>query len=280
MPWTRAALSSARACCPPDLDTISFSAMGAPQTQRAVVLAAGRGARLGELTRSTPKPLLAVAGEPIIARLLGQLHTLGVGGALVVVGHGAEEIERTLRAALPPSFGLEFVYNPEYDTTNNSYSLWLAREAVRQGCLVLEADVVTDSATVEALLSSPLPDCWAAIPFLPGMDGALLHGAPDGRLERLTIVGPSRGARGAERYSGYKSMGLLKISASYGAALAGWLDHEVATGRRDRYYDLVIADNLPTLAPHLLVLGGVRWIEIDTPEDLAEARRMFGEGTP
>lgn len=70
--------------------------------QTAVVLAAGRGTRLGSLTANVPKPLLKVAGRPCIAWILGDLASAGIRRAVVVVGYRAEMLEEYLAANLPP----------------------------------------------------------------------------------------------------------------------------------------------------------------------------------
>jgi mannose-1-phosphate guanylyltransferase/phosphomannomutase len=61
---------------------------------RAIVLAAGRGRRLGTLTRTRPKPLLAVAGRPILEHILDALATVGIRDVVVVVGYLGEQIEQ------------------------------------------------------------------------------------------------------------------------------------------------------------------------------------------
>jgi len=59
---------------------------------RAIVLAAGRGRRLEPLTLTTPKPLLQVAGRPILAHVLDPLARIGIRDIVVVVGHLGEQI--------------------------------------------------------------------------------------------------------------------------------------------------------------------------------------------
>jgi hypothetical protein len=66
-------------------------------------------------------------------------------------------------------------------------------------------------------------------------------------------------------------MGLLKVSSSYGKRLSRWLEEEKASGRRDRYYDLVIADHVEETSPVLVPADEGFWCEIDTVEDLRAA---------
>lgn len=238
-------------------------------TRPAIVLAAGSGRRLRPHTDSRPKPLVEVAGQPMLTRMVAQLRDFGVREIVVVVGDRAAQVEAALRGA----DGVRFVEAPDYARTNNASSLQRVGDVLRAGAFVIEGDVVCDPAIVRALVDAdPSRPHWAVRPFLPGMDGALLSGEPGGPLTALRLV---RNPHPDERHEGYKSMGMLALSATYGAQLADWLDAEHDAGRTDRYFDLVIESHLALDAPNLLVLASGRWMEVDTPEDLAEARRLF-----
>ncbi|MFK7988543.1 MAG: NTP transferase domain-containing protein [Sandaracinaceae bacterium] len=236
----------------------------------AIVLAAGSGRRLRPHTDRRPKPLVEVAGQPMLTRILAQLRDAGVSEFVVVVGDRAVQIETALAGAE----GVRFVEAPDYANTNNASSLQRVGDVLRSGAFVIEGDVVCDPSIVHALVAAdPTHPHWAVRPFLPGMDGALLSGTPGGPLTALRLV---RNPPPDAHYDGYKSMGMLALPATYGAQLADWLDAEAAAGRTDRYFDLVIESHLALAAPRLLVLDEGRWMEVDTPEDLAEARRLFG----
>lgn len=233
----------------------------------AIILAAGSGSRLGSLTVDHPKPLLDVAGETMLGRLIRQLTARDVTRLTIVVGHCAARIREAVPAAAGQA-SVDFIESADYASTNNAYSLWLARDALRSGALLAEADVVMDDRVLDTFLSNSAQTAWMVRPFLPKMDGALLEGAPGGPLRRLSIV--RRGT--VDVAPGFKSMGLLRLSPPYAASLAGWLDAEVASGRRDRYYDLVIADHLAESAPLLANCPEGFWTEVDTAEDLQQAR--------
>jgi choline kinase len=233
----------------------------------AVILAAGVGRRLGSRAGGLPKALVPVAGEPIAARLVRQLAACGVTRVVVVVGDRAEMIRAALGSG-PPGVAVGFVESVDHATTNNSVSLLLAADELRAGCLLLEGDVVAEDGILRRLATGD-DAAWLVRPFEAGMDGALLEGTPGGPVERLRIVPRGEPAPAA----GFKSLGLLRIDAAFGAALADWLARECAV-RRDRYYDLVVADHLAERAPRLEVVQG-RWIEIDTPEDLDAAHALF-----
>jgi choline kinase len=238
--------------------------MGIP----ALILAAGAGLRLGANGR--PKVLAEIAGTPLLVRLLWQLIPLGVSPITVAIGAHAALVRETVEALQLPA-AVEFVDNPDFASTNNAYTLHLCGSQLLRGGLLIEGDVAADSIVFEKVLASPAPSLWAVRSPGPILDGAFL--TPDGRgvLRDLRII-----RDGAERPTGgYKSTGILKLSPGTAEQLRGWLAQEIAT-RRDRYYDLVVADHLAEAALHLLVVDEGRWIEVDSPADLALAHQLFG----
>ncbi len=222
------------------------------------------------LTADRPKVLVEVGGEPILIRMLGQLHRLGLSAVTMIVGDRSDLVRQSVDSAALP-MAVDWVLNKMFSSTNNSWSLALAGDVLRQGALLIEGDVVADQEILANLIDSPLSTCWAARRFTREMEGACLQFDAAGRLCALSIV---RGASD-DTSDGWKSMGLLKISPAYGAQLASWLQEEVALGRRDRYYDQVVADHVSEDAPLLLTAEDGFWIEVDTPQDVVVANRLL-----
>ena len=239
--------------------------------QQAIVLAAGKGTRLAPYTDELPKVLVRVGGTPLLVRMLRQLEVCGVRSVTVVTGDRAAQVEAAAREA-GTRLDLSFIHSERFASTNNSYSLSLCAKNLSRGTLVVEGDVIADTSVVRGLVSGPAP-CWAVRRFQPGMDGAFLRAGDDGRLVELTIV---RKGLGTPVGAAFKSMGMLKLDAATGARLATMLAAEVAASGGTRYYDLVVADNVQALGLHLLSLEAGFWLEVDTPQDLAEAERGLG----
>jgi len=95
---------------------------------KAILLAAGRGTRLGALTDTTPKPLLVVSGRPIIVHILDGLHRAGVDDVLIVTGHLGDVIERELGNGAHSGMRIEYARQRELDGT--ARALALGREFV------------------------------------------------------------------------------------------------------------------------------------------------------
>src|SRR5690606_3730342 len=85
-------------------------------TMHALILAAGRGKRLGSLTDHGPKPLVPVAGTPMLTRLIEQFIQRGVDRLTIVVGHQAEMLQNVV-TKIAGAVPVTFLLNPRYETT-------------------------------------------------------------------------------------------------------------------------------------------------------------------
>ncbi|MEE9384666.1 MAG: aminotransferase class I/II-fold pyridoxal phosphate-dependent enzyme [Nannocystaceae bacterium] len=117
-----------------------------------MILAAGVGDRLRPFTDTSPKCLAEVAGTPILENALSHLAALGTMEVAIVVGHHKERIISRIGSSFR-GMSITYVVSDVYETTNNIYSLWLARAHLDQDVLLLEADVFFERAVLERLLS-------------------------------------------------------------------------------------------------------------------------------
>jgi histidinol-phosphate/aromatic aminotransferase/cobyric acid decarboxylase-like protein/choline kinase len=243
---------------------------------RALILAAGRGTRLGLLTETTPKALMEVDGEALIARLVRQCAAAGVHEVHVVVGHEPDQIGQLL-ADLEHDVTITFVHNQDYATTNNIVSLRLGLEALqnakhRGDLLLIECDVLLDDSVLQRLVGSTVTDCAVVSPFQAGMDGTVvrLDGAHIRELITTSRQGPFF------RYDDtYKTVNVYKLSyrvwSSKLARLIDWYIDEIGTGA---YYENAIGMIAYASGNALsaMMIPPEKWDEIDDPNDLRVAR--------
>ena len=125
---------------------------------KAVILAAGKGTRLSTFTDKKPKCLVKVCGKPILQYQIEAFSDAGIEEIIVVAGYKAEDIKSFVERFSTPK--IRIIENKDFGTTNNMYSLWLAREdLLSQGDFVLcNGDVVFDGSIVSRLIRSS-PDC-------------------------------------------------------------------------------------------------------------------------
>jgi choline kinase len=242
---------------------------------RGVVLAAGAGSRLHPLTDDLPKTLLAVEGERTILDIaLANLRAAGVEEVAIVIGAAAHRIEdRRAELERRHDVRLELILNERALEWNNAYSLWLAREVLAQGALVVNGDTVHPPSVEQRLLEAAEADGAAIVLALDrekplGEEEMKVVLTPEGTLARITKHTDPAGADG-------EYIGVTLIAPRGAAALAEALE---ATWRRDPslYYE----DGYQEYADRghavgVTGVGAIDWIEIDNHDDLARAREML-----
>jgi choline kinase len=236
---------------------------------KGVVLAAGPGRRLGELTRDLPKTLLPLGDEgTILDLILANLAAAGIEEVVVVTGFAAERIDE-LVPTLEERHGLrvEPLLNERAEEWNNAHSLWLARAAFADGALLVNGDTVHPRRVEETLLAAAGDDVLLAVDEArpPGPEAMKVVLDGNGRLARIgKEFDPADG----------EYIGVALVGA---AAAGGLADALEATWRRDPslYYE----DGFQELADRgggvrAAAIGAVDWVEVDDGADLARAREI------
>lgn len=238
----------------------------------ALLLAAGTGSRLSSLTKDAPKCLTEVGGVPILARLVNNLRENGIDRLVVVTGHLDGHI-RDFLSHKARDMQVEFIFSPEYRTTNNIYSLWLARELIQEPFLLVESDLVFDGPMLEDMLG---PDKIAISHMRPWMNGTTVSIAPGGTGKRVTAFHVGSGAE--YNAAGYKTVNIYSLSALTWDKIVARLDRYISDGRTSEYYETVFAELVAdgSLSFEAAYFDPDHWYEIDTLADLGEAEKMFG----
>jgi NDP-sugar pyrophosphorylase family protein len=242
-----------------------------PSIDTAVVLAAGRGTRMGALTATTPKPLLAVAGQPIVARVLRGLARGGVRRAVVVTGYLGEQIEAALGDGR--ALGLSLSYRRQERPDGTARALLLAEELIAGAPFVVSwGDILVPTAFYGELLTvfarRPCDAQLAVNAVDDPWRGAAVYVDADWRVDRLEEKPP----RGTST-TGWNNAGIMAfapIALDYARRLTpsprgeyelpGAVAQMVRDGRHVRA--------VPVRGP---------WSDVGTPEDLAAAQAVFAE---
>jgi choline kinase len=237
---------------------------------RAIILAAGRGSRLGAHTETQPKCLVELAGKPLLHWQHDALRAAGVAQIAIVRGYRAE--------SLPTYFDAVFD-NPQWSRTNMVATLrcaaaWLAAEP----CLVAYSDIVYRPAIVRALIRAEGPlaitydRCWQALWGARFADP--LSDAENFRLTPTGELGEIGGrATSLDAVEG-QYMGLLKFTPEGWHATEAWLAQRSAAEQERMDMTSLLGGLLKagTRIAAVPVSGG--WCEVDSAEDLSlyEAR--------
>ena len=180
---------------------------------KAIILAAGMASRLRPLTLTTPKSLLKVGERSLLQRSMDALIANGVKEFCVVTGYLHEMIEDFVRKQYADSIKVTFIYNKVYETTNNIYSLWLARPfAEGQEVLLLDSDLLYDPLIVTRVLASDAPNVLTLIRHELGEEEMKVVTDERGSIKEISKTCNPANAAG-------ESLGIEKIGVEYTKAL-------------------------------------------------------------
>jgi choline kinase len=128
---------------------------------KAVILAAGIASRLRPLTNNTPKCLLKVGSKTILELAIENLAANGFSDIVIVTGYLEDQIRNFVNMRFP-ELNVTFCYNELYESTNNIYSLWLAKKALQgDDMLLMDSDIVFDKEIIAKLRTSGHRNCLA-----------------------------------------------------------------------------------------------------------------------
>lgn len=240
----------------------------------AVILAAGLGSRLKPLTDTMPKCLIEVKGKSILLNTLDHLSSVGVKEAVILVGYLAEMIKEKV-GEFYQGLKIRYIENEIYDKTNNMYSLWLAKDYLKHGVILIEGDSFFEKEVLRRVLNPDDRSYWAADRFDSFKDGCMLTSNENGAITRIEIIRRKGNEESFYGENNHKSGDVLKITPQFGEMFSEWLDQEVQQGNVNIYYDLVLAKHLSDAQIFICNINGLRWMEIDNYNDLRAAEKIF-----
>lgn len=233
----------------------------------ALLLAAGAGTRLSAGAEAMPKCLADVGGRSILERLFDNLRANGMRRLVIVTGYRAEHI-RAAAGQLAGDIEVDYVDNPDYATTNNIYSLWLARAQVREPFLLVESDLVFERSLMADMLT---PDKAAVSEILPWMNGTTV------RLDnRRTVAAFDLSGKPGAPHS-FKTVNIYSLSLDSWDKVVARLDEHVSAGRINNYYEVVFSELVAEGALQFtaVIFPEDLWYEIDTQADQRAANQLL-----
>ncbi len=244
---------------------------------QAIILAAGMGKRLGELTKGNTKCMIEVGGETLISRLLHQLDQLHLQRIILVVGYKAKELREYL-LNIHIQTAIEYVENTIYDKTNNIYSLYLAKDYLtKDDTLLFESDIIMEDSLIQKLIENPYPDLALVDKYESWMDGTVVTIDEENRILRFI---PNSLFKYDEIPDYYKTVNVYKFSKHFSSTMyVPFLEAYCKALGRNEYYEQVlrVITMLDNSGIRALPLNGEQWYEIDDIQDLDIAESIFTE---
>lgn len=242
---------------------------------QAIILAAGMGKRLKELTNDSTKCMVKVNGRTMAERTLETLDECGLDRIVIVVGYEGQKLIDYVDS-LGLKTKVEYVNNEIYDKTNNIYSLYLAKDyLVSDDTLLLESDIVFEKRVIQRLLDNSYPSLALVAKHEQWMDGTVVtlddenniigfHGKKDFDFSRT------------DEY--YKTVNIYKFSKEFSVShYVPFLEAYCKALGNNEYYEQVLKVITLLDKPEIKAecLDDEVWYEIDDEQDLEIAETLF-----
>lgn len=242
---------------------------------QGLILAAGMGKRLGELTQDNTKCMVEVNGVTLIDRVLHQLDKYKLSRIIIVVGYEGKKLIEYI-STLKINTRIIFVENPIYDRTNNIYSLALAKDyLVKEDTLLLESDLIFEDEVIQVLLEDARDTLALVDKYESWMDGTCIKIGEDDSIESFI---PGKKILFEEIPQYYKTVNIYKFSRHFSEThYVPFLEAYSKALGNNEYYEQVL--RVITMLDEPVIkakrLTGQLWYEIDDIQDLDIASSMF-----
>ena len=245
---------------------------------QAIILAAGMGRRLGELTKENTKCMVPVNGVRLIDRLLTQLSLLQLNRVIIVVGYQGQKLIDYIGHRYDGRLNIVYAENPIYDKTNNIYSLSMVKDQLQEDdTLLIESDLIFSDRLFSMILENPYPNLALVAKYESWMDGTMVRLDEDQYIVNFIS---KEAFDYADVDSYFKTVNIYKFSREFlQQQYVPFLDAYTKAVGNNEYYENVlrIISLLNSHNMKALPIGNERWYEIDDKQDLDIAEALFAD---
>ena len=242
---------------------------------QAIILAAGMGKRLKDLTANNTKCMVKVNGVTLIERMLNQLDKIEINRIIIVVGYEGHKLIdyiSTLKIRTP----IEYVKNSIYDKTNNIYSLALAKQyLIEDDTILLESDLIFEDSVLTLLTEDTRETLALVDKYESWMDGTVIKIGSNDEIQEFI---PGKKFIFADIPQYYKTVNIYKFSRHFSEThYVPFLEAYSKALGNNEYYEQVLRVITMLDNPEIKAkkLDGQLWYEIDDIQDLDIAESMF-----
>ncbi len=242
---------------------------------QAIILAAGMGRRLKELTENNTKCMVKVNGVTLIDRMLHQIERHNLSRIIIVVGYQGQKLMEHI-AEMKIKTPIHYVNNPVYDKTNNIYSLSLAKEFLcEDDTLLFESDLIVEDSVIDMLLEDPRETLTLVDKYENWMDGTCVK---LGEHDTIKEFVPGKEFKFDESKEYYKTVNIYKFSKKFSQThYVPFLEAYTKALGDNEYYEQVLRVITMLEEPGIQAkrLENQLWYEIDDIQDLDIASSIF-----
>jgi len=197
---------------------------------------------------------------------IDELYTLGIDRITVVVGYGAEQIEGLLTKRYGTN-RVKLIYNPDFADSDNLVSCWMAREEMNEDFILLNGDTLFEAAVVKRLLGGPVRPVTVATDKKTSYDNDDMKVILDG--DRLVNIGKDLEPSETDG----ESIGMILFCGQGPELFRSALEKALeSSSARKKWYLSVIQEMARSMPVWTCSINGLRWCEVDYPEDLKNAQ--------
>lgn len=242
---------------------------------QGIILAAGMGKRLKELTNNNTKCMVKVNGTTLIERALSQLDKFNLSRIVIVIGYEGKKLVEYVKS-LEIKTKVLFVENPIFDKTNNIYSLYMAKEYMEEDdTILLESDLIFEENVLKCLIEDERDTLALVDKYESWMDGTCMKIGEDDTIEEF-VSGTQFQFDEAGNY--YKTVNIYKFSREFSKThYIPFLEAYINALGNNEYYEQVL--RVITMLDDPMIkakrLNGQLWYEIDDIQDLDIASSLF-----
>lgn len=242
---------------------------------QAIILAAGMGKRLKELTYNNTKCMVKVNGVSLIERMLKILDKKNMSKIIIVIGYKGKELIDYINK-LDIQTPIVYVENTVYDKTNNIYSLALAKDyLISEDTLLLESDLIFEESIIDSLLEDNRESLVLVDNYKSWMDGTCLVANQN---DKITDFVSKENINFKDKENYYKTVNIYKFSKAFSKNIyVPFLEAYALAMGNNEYYESVIKliAVLDNNGIEVKRLKNQVWYEIDDVQDLDIAESLF-----
>lgn len=242
------------------------------KVNKVLILAAGIGVRLLEITKDIPKCLVKVNNKPILEYQLEAIMANGIKNVVIVVGYKAKKIREVIASNKKfKNLNIKFIENKEYAESNSSYSFWLAKDEVKDTPYIhLNCDVILFADLLKKVIESKYDNVIVIDNKVKLLEGKMEQVVLDG--DRIVKM-DDKNVRNAIG----KGSGIAKLSPENVKWLISKIGRYIADGDKDQNFYTFIRDCIHFKNFYGLYRGNSFIKEINTPKELKEAIKSVTE---
>lgn len=237
---------------------------------KAVILAAGTASRLRPLTNNTPKCLLKVGEHPILELTIRNLIMNNINELVIVTGFEQQKIKDYISVRFP-QLNVNYIYNNLFDTTNNIYSLWLAKDVLLGNeIILLDSDIIFDYKIIERLINSGYENCLALKKHKLGEEEIKVKADTTGKVQEISKVVPPSLAAG-------ESIGIEKFGEKSLYKLFDIIDNFIIEQKKVNIFYEAAFEQMIKEGDDIYAVDttDLMCMEIDTADDLNIADKLI-----